>query len=174
MTVEPGTMTSALPRSRTSEISQVYQKGIIAGIIGAVTLAVWFLILDTMNGRPLYTPTILGTALFRGRELASLETLPISLEMVFMFTWVHGLAFCIIGGAASRLLALAEKNPNLGFGILLLFVILDYGFLVGAMLFAEPILHAFAWPAILVGNLLAAAAMATYFWWQHPNLTIRP
>jgi hypothetical protein len=26
------------------------------------------------------------------------------------------------------------------------------------------------WPAVLVGNLLAAAAMIAYFWRRHPDL----
>jgi hypothetical protein len=91
-----------------------------------------------------------------------------------MYTWVHGLAFCTIGGLASVLLELAERNLNLGFGILLCFVIFEFGFVVGAFIFAEPILHAVAWPAILVGNLLAAGAMAIYFRHHHPSLAIRP
>jgi hypothetical protein len=36
------------------------------------------------------------------------------------------------------------------------------------------VLRALAWPAVLLGNLLAAAAMVGYFWRRHPNLTIRP
>lgn len=175
MAVEPGAATPPLPVSDTSEISKQYQEGIVAGALGAATIAIWFLILDTVNGRPLYTPTVLGTALFRGGAgLASPESLPISFEMVLMYTWVHGLVFCFIGGAASRLLALAERNPNLGFGILLLFVVFQCGFIVVAMLFAEPVLHALTWPAILLGNLLAAAAMAGYFWRRHPHLIISP
>lgn len=165
----------AVPKRATSEMSNVYLEGIIAGVIGAATIAIWFLILDTITGRPLHTPTVLGTALFRGvTGLTSPQSLPISVEMVVMYTWVHGLVFCVIGGLAARLLAFAERNPDLGFGILLLFVVFEYGFVAVALLFAEPVLHAFAWPAVLVGNLLAAAAMGGYFWHRHPNLTIRP
>jgi hypothetical protein len=42
------------------------------------------------------------------------------------------------------------------------------------MLFFEPILRALAWPAVLVGNFLAAGAMALYFWRHHPTLRIAP
>ena len=175
MITPPGATNSALPGSDTSEISKLYLEGIVAGVIGAATIAVWFLILDMINGRPLYTPTVLGTALFRrGEGLASLESLPISFEMVLMYTWVHGLVFAVIGGGASRLLQLAERNPNLGFGILLLFVVFEFGFLAVATLVEGRILQALAWPAILLGNLLAAATMAGYFWRRHPNLKIRP
>src|SRR2546426_5514736 len=106
------------PGVRSSDLSNIYQEGIVAGLCGAATIAVWFLILDLFTGRPLYTPTVLGTMLFRGGlGLDDPATLQPSAEMVLMFTWVHGLAFLILGGIASRLLGLAEKNPNYGFGI---------------------------------------------------------
>ena len=175
MITPPGATKSVLTRSDPDEISRFHLEGIVAGAIGAATIAIWFLILDTVNGRPLYTPTVLGTALFRrGEGLASPESLPISFEMVLLYTWVHGLVFAVIGGVASRLLQLAERNPNLGFGILLLFVVFEFGFLSATTLVEGRILQALAWQAILVGNLLAVAAMAGYFWRRHPNLKIRP
>ncbi len=175
MSPESNPTGEVLPASLDTEVSRLYREGIVAGVIGAATIAIWFLILDTISGRPLYTPTVLGTALFRRAEgPASLETLPVSIEMTLMYTWVHGLIFCVIGGVASRLLALAERNLNIGFGILLFFVVFEFGFVVAAAVFAEGVLRALAWPAVLLGNLLAAAAMGGYFWRQHPNLTIRP
>lgn len=157
------------------DVSRLYQEGMVAGLVGAAIVALWFLILDTVNGRPLYTPTVLGTALFhRGAGLGSPETLAVSLEMVAMFTWVHALVFAALGGVAARLLGLAERNPSLGFGILLLFVVFEFGFMVAAMVFAKAALTALAWPAVLVANLLAAGGMAGYFWLRHPNLRVRP
>jgi hypothetical protein len=32
--------------------------------------------------------------------------------MVLLYTWVHGMVFCVIGGIASKLLALAERNRS--------------------------------------------------------------
>ena len=161
--------------SRAVDMERIYLEGIVAGLLGAATVALWFLALDGVAGRPLHTPTLLGTALFRGgMGLASPETVPVSLEMVVLYTWVHALVFCVIGGVAARLLAVAERQPNAGFGILLLFVVLAFGFLVVALIFAEPILQALTWPAILGGNLLAAVAMGVYFWRRHPDLEIFP
>lgn len=174
MSAQPG-VTSPAAERQPSETSKLYAEGIVAGIIGAATIAVWFLIVDTLKGRPFHTPSVLGTVLFRpGGTLASPEALPVSFEMVLVYTWVHGLVFCVIGGIAARLLAAAERKPDLGFGVLLLFVVFEFGFLVGAMLFAEALLHALAWQEVLIGNLLAAAAMGGYFWRRHPDLTIRP
>ena len=175
MTAQTGTATHDVSTARATDFSRLSNEGIVAGLIGAATLAVWFLILDAIQGRPLYTPTVLGTALFgNASALGAPERLPVSFEMALMFTWVHVLAFAVLGGIAAYLLALAERDPNYGFGILLFFVVFMFGFLVVAMVFAEDVLHALAWPKILVGNLLAAGAMAAYFWRRHPNLTIRP
>jgi hypothetical protein len=161
--------------AEAADLSKLYQEGIVAGVLGAATIAVWFLILDIISNRPLYTPTVLGTALFRGGAgLDSPETLPISFDMVVVVTWIHILVFGVIGGIASHLLALAERQPNLGFGVIILFVVFEFGFIAVAMVFAEGVLHALAWPAILIGNTLAAATMAIYLWRRHPHLRIEP
>ena len=157
------------------DTTRVYQEGIIAGILGALTIALWFLVVDVVQGRPFYTPTVLGTALFgRGAWPGTLESMPPSFEMVAMFTWVHLLAFAVIGIAVSRLIAMAEQHPGLGFGFVLLFVILTACFTAAAMIVAAPVLRALTLPSILVANLLAAAVMAGYFWLRHPKMAMRP
>jgi hypothetical protein len=165
------------PRSdgHATEVMRLYQEGIIAGTLGAATIALWFLVLDILAGRPLYTPNVLGIALFKGRGgLVPQAYVEISLGIVVAFTAIHWLVFALIGGLASRLLGLAEHNPNLGFGVLLLFVLFEGGFLSAAMLFAEPVLHALAWQSVLIGNLLAALAMGGYLWRRHPHLVMYP
>ena len=161
--------------TRTTEVSKLYQEGIVAGVVGAATIAVWFLILDTIAGRPFFTPTVLGTAIFRrGAGLDSAATLPASFDMVLAFTWLHVLVFAVIGGVAARLIGFAEHRPNLGFAVILFCVIFEFGFTIGAMVFAQDVLHAVAWSKVLAGNLLAATAMALYFWRRHPQLIIEP
>jgi hypothetical protein len=175
MAVERSVSSPAVPRSESGPIPAVYAEGLLAGMVGAVTIAIWFLIVDAVNGRPLYTPTVLGTALFGGGAgLEAPETLQPSFEMALSFTWVHVLVFLVIGVAGAWLLSLVEKNPSVGFGVVILFVFFECGFLLASTAIAEPVLHALAWPAVLVGNLLAAAAMAATYWWRHPHLTIRP
>ena len=162
-------------RSEARDASGVYAEGLLAGLVGAAVIALWFLVLDLINRHPLYTPNLLGTALLGGGEdIADPRALPISLDMVIGFTWIHVLAFLLIGVAASHLLALAEREPNFGFGILLLFVVFQFGFLAVSMVLAEPELHALVWPEVVGGNLLAAGAMAAIFWRRHPHLLVDP
>jgi hypothetical protein len=152
--------------------SIVYLDGFIAGIIGAAIIAIWFLFLDAVTRLPFYTPTVLGTALYLGPELAPTDGVQISLKLTLMYTWVHGLVFIVLGEIAVGLLLLAAKKPNLRSGILLLFVILECGFVGTAFIFAEPVLHELTWPVVLLGNLLAAAGMAVYLWIRYPNFII--
>jgi hypothetical protein len=164
---------SARDRSR-DRTTAFWKEAAAAGAIGAATIAVWFLALDVLRGRPLYTPTVLGTALVRGPGLASPETLPVSVGMVVLFTLAHGVVFLAIGAVAAGLIRLAEKNANYGFGLVLFFVFFLCGFRFVAMIFAEDVLRALAWPAILGGNVLAMVAMALYFKPRHPDIRMRP
>ena len=47
-------------------LTRVLREGFWAGCIGAAAVAVWFLIVDTVNGRPFFTPAMLGSAVFWG------------------------------------------------------------------------------------------------------------
>ena len=157
------------------ESAKVYVDGLVAGLAAAVTLAVWFLVVDAVHGRPLLTPNVLGTALFhRGEGLDTPELLPTSFEMVLGFTWVHLLVFLLIGLGASWLLGVAERHPHVGFGVVLLFVFFEGGYLFAAWFFAQPLLHALAWQSVVIGNLLAAIAMAVVLWRRRPGLTVLP
>ena len=166
---------ASLNTTSTLDASRLYREGMIAGVLGAAAVAVWFLLLDALAGRPLWTPTVLGTALFRrGAGLDAAATLPVSLEMVWMFTWVHGLVFGAVGGIAARLLGYVERHPSAGFGVLLLFVVVQFAFIAAATVFAEPVLRVLSAWSILMANLVAAAAMTAYLRRRHPDLRVSP
>jgi hypothetical protein len=164
------------PQQTTAvDTSRLYQEGVVAGTLGAVSIAVWFLVLDLFKGQLFYTPMVLGTALFEGPStLTTPQHVEFSLNTVVGFTFVHWLVFAAVGCVAARLLGLAERNANFGFGVLLLFVVFEFGFVGGASLFAEPVLHALTWSTVLIGNLLSAAIMGLYFWRRHRHMTISP
>src|SRR5262245_57366833 len=153
------------------DTQKLYQGGIVAGILAAAVVAIWFFIIDSLAGRPFHTPAVLGTALF-GRG-AGLDKVTVSFETVAMFTWVHGLIFAALGGIAARLLAVAERNPNLAFGIVLFFVILQAAFTTAVALVAPGVFAVLGWVSIFVANLLAAT-LAFYFRLRHPNVVVRP
>ena len=142
-----------------------YLDGAIAGIIGAAIIAIWFLFVDAVIRLPLYTPTVLGEGLFlREQGAASNEEGQVSLKLTLMYTGVHGVVFIVLGVFATYLLLLPKRNFNLGISILLLFAILEFGFVGTTFVFAKPVLDELTWPIVLIGNFLAAAGMACYLW----------
>jgi hypothetical protein len=155
--------------------AMVYLDGLVAGIIGAAIIAIWFLFLDAVIRLPFYTPSVLGEGLFLGgQDLSSTEAAEVSLKLTLMYTGVHGLVFMLLGVTAAYVLLLTRKKLNLGLWILLIFVVLEFGFVGTVFVFAEPVLHELAWPMVLIGNLLATAGMACYLWLRHQNVGTTP
>lgn len=147
----------------------MYLDGLIAGVIGAAIIAIWFLFLDSVSSIPLSAPTILGTALFVGPEnLSSTQPIQVSMRLTLMYTWVHVLVFIVLGEIAGFFFLSIQKIPSLGLSILVLFVILEFGFVGTTFVFAKPVLYELAWPMVLLGNFLAAAGIASYLWIRHP------
>jgi len=167
--------TSVLAKVQGSKTIKWSQEGIIAGTCGATTITLWFVLLDVWAGQPLYTPHMLGTAFFKGGSgFMPAAHVEVALGIVCAFTATHWLVFELFGALASVLLALAEHNPNLGFGVLLCFVLSAEGLVGGAMMFAESVLHALAWQPVLLGHLLAAGTMGGYLWRRHAHMVIYP
>src|SRR5881398_1154719 len=150
-------MAAAMAAARRS----VLREGVVAGLIGAVVVAVWFLFFDLARGRPFLTPGLLGGAVFRG--VSTPVGLEITVANVLGYTLIHGLAFFAFGVVAASLLALSEREPTL----FVAFVILVFG-VVGAL--GRSMLGALVWWAILIGNLLASLAMLWYFFRAHRAL----
>ena len=92
---------------RLGDTAAVVTDGLLAGLAGGLVIAGWFLAYDWIQGRPFYTPTVLGAAVFHaGAGLDNPEAITPTLDLVLPFTWLHLLVFCIIGGVASYLLTL--------------------------------------------------------------------
>lgn len=147
------------------------RQGIVAGLIGAVTVALWFLVIDTLLREPLYTPAALGTVLFQGG--GGPEDVTISAGPVIGYTLVHFAFFLLFGVIVSGLTEQVEKFPPLVFGLLLLFVVFEVFFVAGTAILGGWVLRELAWWSVLVGNFLAAAAMGFYLWKAHPKLASR-
>ncbi len=144
------------------------RQGLIAGLIGAVVVAVWFLIIDTILREPLFTPAALATVLFRGG--GGPADVVIAAGPVLGYTLVHFTFFILFGVILSGLTDQVEKFPPLIFGLLILFVVFEVFFVALVAILGRWILSELAWWSILVGNLLAAVSMAFYMWRVHPTL----
>jgi uncharacterized membrane protein YphA (DoxX/SURF4 family) len=145
------------------------REGIIAGLIGAVTIAVWFGLLDLIAGRPFFTPATLGRAL-----LSVFGPIPPEegvATFVVVYTIFHFTAFMFVGLLASLIVTLARHEPSILLGFAILFAATEIGIYgLVALLGETSPLQRNAWLPIMVGNLLAAGAMGFYFWKKHGEL----
>ncbi len=161
----------ALGRSLLGPWTAVAREGVAAGLVGAATVAVWFLLYDTAAGRPFYTPALLGAALLRGIRDPSL--LHVHATLVLAYTVLHGAAFVGFGLGAAALLAAAEREPVLLLGLFVLFTVFEVAFFGFVMLLDAALVEALGWWTILAGNLLAVIAMLVYFRARHVGLGAR-
>jgi hypothetical protein len=154
-----------MPREEHSTVGE----GVIAGLIGASSVALWFLIIDTAAGRPLYTPNQLATSLSTlfGPDITGDSRF----VRIAIYTVFHFAVFVGIGILAAYLVHRAESNPSILAGVLLLFVAFEVGFYGWtALLTDEANYGGFAWWQVMAANLIAAAAMGGYLWRRHPQL----
>jgi hypothetical protein len=145
------------------------REGTIAGVIGATSIVLWFLLIDTLAGRPYYTPTELGRALFSFFGPVDPSSSPSGI--ILGYTVFHYAVFIGIGMLLAALVHRAEREPSLLAGCMMLFVAFELGFYgLVALLTQAQLLGGFAWYQIGAANLIAAALMGSYLWNAHPAL----
>ena len=148
--------------------NRVFREGVVAGLVGAWTVALWFFMVDMGRGQPFFTPGALGSALFLGSTDPS--AVSISVVTVAGYSIFHIGAFFALGFVAAAIAGYAEDTPPLIIAAVMLFMAF-MAFFMGLMaLSAEFLLSALAWWAIVVGNVLATLAMGSYLWVKHPKL----
>lgn len=141
--------------------------GVVAGLLGAISVAAWFFLLDVVAGRPFFTPAVLGAAVFQmfgefgGRGLVA---------HVVVYTILHVAAFVafgIVAAQASNALEL-ERRPRGIIGFLALFAVLEATYLVGVgVAAASELFGVYAWWQFGIANLIAALLMGRYIWRSH-------
>ena len=147
----------------------VFREGVLAGIIGATAIAVWFFIVDLVTGQPLLTPTTLGRAVFS--VLGTVPEAESPIVHVLAYTVFHVAAFITIGIVAAAMVRLAGDEPSVLLGFAILFVAVEVGFYAFVAVLSQVTpLGQLAWWQVMVGNLIAAAAMGFYLVRKHPVL----
>lgn len=109
----------------------------------AVVVAIWFLLYDLAAGLAFRTPALLGATLFHG--LRDPSDVVITLPLELQYTAVHGLVFIAFGWAVAALLAMADREPRLLSGFVMLFFCFEVFFLTLSAIRAEWLLERLAW-----------------------------
>jgi uncharacterized membrane protein YphA (DoxX/SURF4 family) len=147
----------------------VFREGVIAGIIGATAIAVWFFIVDLIAGQALFTPSTLGRAVFS--VLGAVPDAESPIIHVLAYPLFHYAAFISVGIVAAAMVRLAGDEPSVLLGFVILFVAFEVGFyaFVAVLSQVTPLGGLARWQ-VMVGNVIAAAAMGFYLLRRHPVL----
>jgi hypothetical protein len=147
------------PKQRAAKKSWVID-GIVAGLIGAAVIALFFLCIDISRGRPFWTPGTLGSSLFLGKTLPPMATPQPA--VVIGYTLLHSWVFTIAGLIASFALMGNRKRLGPVAGLVLagaLFVGLEIVFEIFSQV-APTLDSSFDVARVALANLLAAVSMA--------------
>jgi hypothetical protein len=142
--------------------------GMMAGLLGALAVALWFLIFDYSRGETFHTPAVLGAVLLHGLPVKAAGEL-FAFRAV-EYSVVHFAAFALFGLLAAWLITEARRMPLLRLSALVIFAGFEIFFITVIVLWAPPLMSAIPWPAVLVANLIATVVMLTYFFVRNPDL----
>ncbi len=150
------------------QFDSLKDEGTFAGLLGAATVAIWFLILDVMAGAPLRTPSVLGQVLLLGRDRP--DVVNVDFAGVILYSAFHVAVFLIFGLALSRLLRWAESDSVVRYALLQVFLVFEVFFVALLWMYNETTRMLFPIWKTLVANTLAALVMGWYLWKHHPAL----
>jgi hypothetical protein len=152
-----------MPRSTLS----TGDEGTFAGTIGAACVALWFFVIDLLQGHPLRTPSVLGQVLLFGREHPDLAH--VDFAAVVAYTAVHLALFLAFGMGIVALTRWAAREAAVRYAVLQVFLVFEVFFYGLLSLVSETTRELFPFWTVLGANTLAAVAMGLYLWRQHPE-----
>jgi uncharacterized membrane protein YgdD (TMEM256/DUF423 family) len=146
---------------------RTFAEGLLTGLVGAIVVAVWYLILDVAHGQPLSTPNVLGQVFVRGDTVPTAHIIP---QAVAEFSVLHLIVFLVLGVGLVWLAHLASRNPSLRMGVWLGLVIGFLLFLGHLVMLAMITRQRLPWLTAIGGSILGIGSMALFLWNRHPRL----
>lgn len=168
-------ITHTIHRMEGSELSgwvaelfrgRVVREGISVGIAGAAVVAVWFLVLDSIVGEPLRTPSALGGLVFAGETEAA--SMPVRMSWVIGYTGVHLAIGLVLGLVLASASSAVEDSPPLVLATVLAFICFEA--LMMGIVGVVAVFLPYSWLVVGGANLLAAVTMVALLWRRHPRL----
>jgi hypothetical protein len=148
---------SSLPKTR----NEFLLEALYAGIFSGSAVALLFLLLDTLDGRPLFTPSLLGSVLFLGIDA---QDVTVRFDAIVYFSVMHMAVFTALGAAISFVvheIELHSRHPSLL--LVLIFVFIEAAFFVVAPLMLPGVIEQLGTVRVGVANLMAATALTSFF-----------
>ncbi len=142
-----------------------FRRGVVAGLLGAVTVAVWFFVLDVIAGHPFQTPAALGSSL-----LFAKTTMGMSARTIVGYYVFHFVAFVLAGILFVWVTERIERKPSFMLFALLFLILGEALAVANFATLAQWGLRSLGVWTVTIANLLAILVMSWYIWATHPTL----
>jgi hypothetical protein len=143
------------------------REGLLAGVIGGLVVAVWYIAVDLSRGQLGYTPNVLGQVFVARDTVPTGQILP---QAVAEYSLLHFGVFFLLGVILAGLTHMAIRNPALRMGVWLGLVITFLFFLGFLFMLYSATDQRFPWWPALGGALLGIGSIGLYLWRRHPAL----
>src|SRR5207245_10876562 len=137
-------------------VNELIAHGVVGGFLAGLVVALWFLLVDSLAGRPFYTPAVLASAL-SGRDIAT----P-SFRLVAAYTVVHFAVFGLLGVALAGAITALRTPPRLLLAVPFGLVAQELVFYAGLLLSGTRRVAAVPWPQVVVANVLSGFVLVAY------------
>src|SRR5215510_2133780 len=146
----------------------VARHGIVAGVLSATSVAAWFLLTDTLSGRPFFVPAVLGRNLL---QLFGVGPSPSVIVPVVAYTIFHYAVFIVVGILAAAVAERSRRDASILAGAFLFFAVVEGAFFgFAAFISATAVIGPNAWLQIVIANLIAVVVMGVYLWRAYPHV----
>jgi len=128
-------------------LHQLIADGVVGGVLAGLVVALWFLAVDSIAGRPFHTPAALASALTRQ------AVGPPTFRLVAAYSVVHFGVFAVLGVVMAGAIAALRTPPRLLFGVLFGLVAQELAFYAGLLLSDASRVAVVPWPHVVAANV---------------------
>src|SRR5438094_9792764 len=130
--------------------------GVVGGILAGLVVALWFLAVDSLAGRPFHTPAARASAV-TGQAIG-----PPTFRLVAAYSVVHFGVFAVLGIAMAGAIAALRTPPRLLFGVLFGLVAQELAFYAGLLSGDASRVAVVPWPQVVAANVLSGFVLTWY------------
>jgi hypothetical protein len=151
-----------------AQTHSVGREGLVVGLLGGGAVALWWLVVDLLGGRPLATPNALGQVFIEGdRPTAATAVDP---GAIAAFSVLHFAMFVVLGLVLVRLVHLASRHWELRMGLWIGIVLTTAWLVFHTYALAHYTRYALPWWATVGGAVVGVGTMLGIAWSRHPGL----
>lgn len=142
--------------------------GLTTGLVGAVSVALWFLLLDLRSAHPFSTPAALGSAILLNAQGPA--DVRLNAGVILAYSFLHVAVFVLVGIVFAWLAGRAQRGRDFWLRVAVVLVLVEGLFYGTVVPLAGWVLEMLGVAPILGANVLAVIVMSIWIWQRRPGL----